>query len=177
MVFGQSSEAAPPVRSRQSWRRRLAMRMTLGNFRRRSHASAHHDSKSLSPRSRIRLSARPIQFRSQKHRNRGTSSTGFAGHLLPLPSAGTWIRSTARREPRWIGKRCATTQVLKRNCRISLSRVPSIPDPIPVAIQALPAAEFESLMAQSLEGIDCPAQAARRHHRPEEFPIGRQRSQ
>jgi hypothetical protein len=67
-----------------------------GSSRRRLRASTHHDSKSLSPLSRIRLSARPIQFRSQKHRKRRASAPRSAGRLLAALSAGARIRSTGR---------------------------------------------------------------------------------
>src|ERR1019366_8352226 len=61
------------------------------------HASAHHDSKSLPPLSGFRVSAGPLQFRREEHRDRRASPPWFQSGLLTLSSARARIRSTRRK--------------------------------------------------------------------------------
>src|SRR5262249_34096626 len=55
-----------------------------------------HDSKPLPTLSGVCLSSRPVQSGPEEYRGTGATPQGFRCDLLALPSAGAWLRSTAR---------------------------------------------------------------------------------
>src|ERR1039458_2815417 len=78
-------------------RRRGSSTVYFGSLRleNRPHHGIDHDSNPLPSPSRVRLPARPLRSRQEKHRSGRPTAGGLGGSLLGVPPAGTGLRSSS----------------------------------------------------------------------------------
>src|ERR1019366_1567754 len=97
-------------------RRRGSSTVYFGSLRleNRPHHGTDHDSKPLPSPSRVRLPARPLRSRQEKHRSGRPTAGGLGGGLLGVPPAGARLRSSS-------------PALLRVHSSVGLSGFPAVP--------------------------------------------------